>query len=90
MGKVREGLGEMASPTELGQALAAIGLVRHAPSEADMARELQRRSLPGPARPAAGNTGQGLIRSTLTPAESADLRLHQLRPLSGVFRPPPS
>ena len=42
MGKVREGLGEMASPAELGQALAAIGLFRHAPSEADMARELER------------------------------------------------
>jgi hypothetical protein len=42
MGDVREGLGEMASPAGLGQALAAIGLFRHAPSEADMARELER------------------------------------------------
>ena len=41
MGDVREGLGEMASPAELGQALAAIGLFRHAPSEAALARELE-------------------------------------------------
>ena len=41
MGEVREGLGEMASPTELGQALAAIGLFRAAPGEADLAGELK-------------------------------------------------
>jgi hypothetical protein len=42
MGEVREGLGEMASPVELGQALAAIGLFARAPAEADLAGELQR------------------------------------------------
>jgi hypothetical protein len=42
MGEVREGLGEMASPADLGQALAAIGLFRAAPGEADLAGELKR------------------------------------------------
>jgi hypothetical protein len=41
---------------------------------------------PGSRRKA--STDHGPI--TLTPtAGAADLRLHQLRPLSGVFRPPP-
>jgi hypothetical protein len=35
-------LGGMASPAELGQALAALGLFRHAPSDADLASELDR------------------------------------------------
>jgi hypothetical protein len=35
-------LSEMASPAELGQALAALGLFRHAPSDADLASELDR------------------------------------------------
>lgn len=42
MGEVREGLGEMASPAGLGQALAAIGLFRAAPGDADLAGELER------------------------------------------------
>lgn len=42
MGEVREGLGEMASPVDLGQALAAIGLFRAAPGDADLAGELER------------------------------------------------
>ena len=42
MGEVREGLGEMASQADLGQAPAAIGLFRAAPGEADLAGELSR------------------------------------------------
>jgi hypothetical protein len=42
VGDVREGLGEMASPVELGQALTAIGLFQYAPTEADLAGELVR------------------------------------------------
>lgn len=38
---VREGLGEMASPVDLGQALAAIGLFRAAPGGAGLAGELE-------------------------------------------------
>lgn len=42
MAEVREGLGEMASPAGLGQALEAIGLFRATPGEADLAGELDR------------------------------------------------
>lgn len=42
MGEVLDGLGEiMATPVELGQALASIGLFVQAPAEADLARELK-------------------------------------------------
>jgi len=41
-------------------------------------------------QPAAAKPAPATGRSTLTPtAGAADLRLHQLRPLYGVFRPPP-
>jgi hypothetical protein len=42
VGEIREGLGEMASPVELGQALAAIGLFARVPGEADLAGERKR------------------------------------------------
>jgi len=42
VGEILEGLGEMATPVELGQALASIGLFVQAPAEADLAGELER------------------------------------------------
>jgi hypothetical protein len=42
VGGGREGLGEMASPVELGEALAAIGLFKDGRAEADLDGELER------------------------------------------------